>query len=94
MKKFIKSIFAATMVVAMTAALAGCGGGDVAEKPDAEQNAAGEEKETLIMATNAEFPPYEFHEGQGIAGIDAEIAAAIAEKLGYDFKIEDMAFDS
>lgn len=79
MKKFIKSIFAATMVVAMTATLAGCGG---------------EEKETLTMATNAEFPPYEFHEGQDIVGIDAEIGAAIAEKLGYNFQIEDMAFDS
>lgn len=95
MKKFIKSIFAATMVVAMTAALVGCGSGsDAASQPEAEQNAAGEEKETLIMATNAEFPPYEFHEGQGIAGIDAEIGAAIAEKLGYNFEIEDMAFDS
>ena len=33
---------------------------------------------TLIMATNAEFPPYEYHEGVSIVGIDAEIAAAIS----------------
>ncbi len=46
------------------------------------------------MATNAEFPPYEFHEGGEIVGIDAEVAAAIAEKLGMGFQIEDMAFDS
>lgn len=93
MKKFFKSILATTMVFAMTAALAGCGGSKDAEQP-AEDQAATEEKETLIMATNAEFPPYEYHEGQGIVGIDAEIAAAIAEKLGYNFQIEDMAFDS
>ncbi len=52
------------------------------------------EKKTLIMATNAEFPPYEFYEGDKVVGIDAEIAQAIAEDLGYTLVIEDMAFDS
>ena len=51
-------------------------------------------KETLVMATNAEFPPYEFHDGDSIVGIDAEIAQAIADKLGMELKIEDVAFDS
>ena len=46
------------------------------------------------MATNAEFPPYEYYEGDDIVGIDAEIAQAIAEELGMELKIEDMAFDS
>ena len=49
---------------------------------------------TLVMATNAEFPPYEYHDGGEIVGIDADIAAAIAEQLGMELKIEDMAFDS
>ncbi len=53
-----------------------------------------EEKETLIMATNASFPPYEFYDGDKVVGIDAEIAEAIATYLGYDFKVEDMEFDS
>jgi len=48
----------------------------------------------LVMATNAEFPPYEYHEGGDIVGIDAEIAAAIAEKMGCTLEIEDIAFDS
>ena len=48
----------------------------------------------LVMATNAEFPPYEFHQGNEIVGIDAEIAAAIAEKMGCTLEIEDIAFDS
>lgn len=52
------------------------------------------EDNTLVMATNAEFPPYEYYEGEEIVGIDAEFAAAIAEKLGMELKIEDMAFDS
>ncbi len=48
----------------------------------------------LTMATNAYFQPYEFYDGDKIVGIDAEIAAAIAEKLGLELVIKDMAFDS
>ena len=46
------------------------------------------------MATNAEFPPYEYYEGGEVVGIDADIARAIAEDMGMELKIEDMAFDS
>ena len=52
------------------------------------------EKPVLKMATNAYFKPYEYYEGTDIVGIDAEIAAAIAEKLGMTLVIEDMEFDS
>lgn len=48
----------------------------------------------LTMATNATFPPYEYHEGDKIVGIDAEIAKAVADKLGLELVIEDVAFDS
>ena len=48
----------------------------------------------LIMATNAEFPPYEYHDGDAVVGIDAEIAKAIADELGMELEIEDIAFDS
>ena len=92
MKKYLKNIMAGTMVFAMTTALAGCGGSEPAPAENGGEDNA--EAGTLIMATNAEFPPYEFHEGDEIVGIDAEIAAAIAEKLGMGFEIEDMAFDS
>ena len=51
-------------------------------------------KDELVMATNAEFPPYEFHEGDKIVGIDVEICQAIADELGKELVIEDMAFDS
>ena len=53
-----------------------------------------ESKGTLIMATNASFPPYEFYEGTEIVGIDVEIAAAVAAKMGYDFTVSDMDFDA
>lgn len=49
---------------------------------------------TLVMATNAAFEPYEYYENNEIVGIDADIAQAICDKLGYELKIEDMEFDS
>ena len=79
MKKFL-AVFVAVLMLALT--LVACSG------------AKTESKETLVMATNAEFPPYEYHEGDAIVGIDAEIAQAIADKLGMELKIEDVAFDS
>ena len=48
----------------------------------------------LTMATNAEFPPYEYYEGDTVTGIDVEIAQAIAVKLGLTLQVEDMEFDS
>ena len=48
----------------------------------------------LIMATNASFPPYEYKEGEGYAGIDVEIAGEIAKKLGMELEIKDVEFDS
>ena len=39
---------------------------------------------TLKVGTNAEFPPYEYYEGENVVGIDADIAKAICDKLGYD----------
>lgn len=51
-------------------------------------------KGKLTMGTNAAFPPYEFYEGEAIVGIDAEIAGAVAEKLGLELEIIDMDFGS
>ena len=86
MKRFMKGLLATTMVFAMMTSLVGCGGSE----PAAEESTT----DTLVMATNATFPPYEFYEGEEIVGIDAELGAAIAEKLGMEFKIEDMEFDA
>ena len=51
-------------------------------------------KAQLKMGTNAAFPPYEYYENEKVVGIDAEIAAAIADKLGMELVIEDMEFKS
>lgn len=87
-KKVLTLVLAAVCVLSMAA----CG----SDKKDTDSADSGDaaEKETLVMATNAEFPPYEYHEGDEVVGIDADICAAIAEELGMELKIEDMAFDS
>ena len=75
----------------------------VAESKASESSASSEESKAsvktvnegkLTMATNATFPPYEYHDDDKIVGIDAEIAKAIADKLGLELVIEDVAFDS
>lgn len=53
------------------------------------------EEGKLTMSTNAAFPPYEMTTDSGdFEGIDVEIAAAIAEKLGLELDILDTDFDS
>ena len=85
MKRIIAVILALMLCAALFAA---CGSAGTAEGG----NEGGKAK--LVMATNAQFPPYEFYENDQIIGIDAEIAAAIAEKLGMELEISDMEFDS
>ena len=75
----MKRVLALLLIAICGLSLVACGGGD---------------SKTLTMATNAEFPPYEFMEGGEIVGIDAEIAQAIAEKLGKELVIENVDFDS
>ena len=53
-------------------------------------NAAGQ----LVVATNAEFAPWEYKEGNKFFGIDMEIAKLIADELKMELVIEDMDFDN
>ena len=48
----------------------------------------------LVMATNAEFPPYEFKDKGAIVGLDVDIMQAVCKKINRTLKIEDMKFDS
>lgn len=48
----------------------------------------------LIVATNAEFEPFEYMKGENYYGIDMEIMKLFAEKLGKELYISNMAFDA
>lgn len=51
-------------------------------------------KDQLVVATNAAFEPFEYMDGDKYVGIDMEIAAALAEKLGKELVIQNMDFDA
>lgn len=109
MKKVSALILALTMCTAMLTACGGgnstttssTGSAAPAPTTSAATSEAGADEGyklttegTLTMATNAQFPPYEYYDGDDVIGIDADIAKAIADKMGLKLKIEDMEFDS
>lgn len=53
-----------------------------------------ESKDQLVVATNAEFAPFEYKEGELYYGIDMEVAALLAKELGKELVIDNMDFDS
>ena len=53
-----------------------------------------ESKDQLVVATNAEFPPFEYMEGDSFYGVDMEIAKLLADKLGKELVIQHMDFDA
>lgn len=94
--KHLKKILALAAVGVMAVSMAACGNSNDVSKGNDSSSAAAESKDnnTLVMATNAAFPPYEYYEGDKIVGIDADIAQAIADKLGMELKVDDMDFNS
>lgn len=77
----MKKIFALILAGLMLLTVVGCG---------ASSSEAG--KDELVMATNANFPPYEYMEGEEYKGIDIEMAQALADKLNMELVIENVDF--
>ena len=84
MKKIIAMILAAMMVLSMTAAVAE--GGKLAEI---------QAKGKLTVCTDAAWAPFEYIGANGeVTGADLELAKYIAEQLGVELEIINVAFDS
>lgn len=77
--KILSVVLAALMVAVCFAA---CG-----EKADETSN-------VLTMATNAEFPPFEYLEDGKMVGAEIDMAYLIAEKLGMELEISNIDFDA
>lgn len=75
-----KILCLAVAAIMMVAMLTACSGGKDAK--------------VLTMATNAEFPPFEYLEGEEIVGADVDMAKAVAEKLGMTLEITNIDFDA
>ena len=100
MKKFLAVLMSAAMLLGVLS-LAACGDTTTDTTTDDSQETSTTAEFTtvtagkLTMSTNAQFPPYEMVADDGsFEGIDIEIAAAIAEKLGLELQVDDMDFDS
>lgn len=104
MKKILSVLMAVVMVFSVVMLFAACSKDEPNTDADPsnvevsnEDVSASAEMKTvkdgvLTMATNANFPPYEFMEGDNYAGIDVEIAGKIAEKLGLELEIVNIEF--
>lgn len=91
----MKKLFALLLAVVMTLSLAACGEKeDVAAKSKVDQI---KEAGVLVLGTSADYPPAEFHtEVNGedtIVGYDIALGQYIAEDLGVELEVVDMAFD-
>lgn len=86
----MKKILALIMTAALcAAALSGCSNAVSKQSVDAIKKAG-----KITMATNAEFPPFEYLENDKVVGVDADIAAEIAKDLGVELEIVDGKFDA
>ncbi len=85
----MKKLLALLLALMLVLALAACG-----EKKDVEPDGEESVSTTLTMATNAEFPPFEYMEGEEMVGADVDMAKALADKLGMTLEITNMDFDA
>ncbi len=51
-------------------------------------------EETITVATNPEYPPFEYVEGDATVGYDIDLIDAIAKKVGFEYVVEAMDFDA
>lgn len=91
-----KKLWKLSLTAVLTLGLmTGCGTGDTDQQ--AGEGGGEAAKGKLIMATSADYPPYESHStasgADEIVGFDIDIAKYIANELGYALEIKDMNFD-
>lgn len=111
MKKFgLLSILAMVMAFALVGCGSGANNANNAANNEGNKEAAQvsqedmdaavkaiKDKGKLVLATSADYPPYEWHllkDGKDeIVGFDIEIAKAIADEMGVELEIKDLDFD-
>lgn len=93
MKK-LSRILSLALAGVMCLGVVGCGSDKTDEATNAENGVTTVQEGKLIWGTNAAFEPYEYMEGDKVVGIDAEIADAIAAKMGLEAQVENMDFDA
>ncbi|MBO8157269.1 MAG: basic amino acid ABC transporter substrate-binding protein [Bacillaceae bacterium] len=88
-----KSFFAMAIILVI-ALLSACGTGD--EGSGDNQNADsgnGDQKEKLIIGTDAAFAPFEYLDKGKIVGFDVDFIDAVMAEAGYDYEIKNVGWD-
>ena len=91
MKKI--SVLLLSLVMAVLA-LSACGQDKTAQDSKTDSGSASSSEKTLTMATNAEFKPFEYLEGEKVVGADVDLAEALANELGCKLEITNIDFDA
>ena len=88
--KFAKKLVAAVLALGMCSVLlAGCDNAADKQSVESIKNSG-----SIVMYTDAAFPPFEYMEGENAMGVDVEIGMEIAKALGVELKVENVKFDS
>lgn len=92
--KIKKQLIAMLLVIVMSFTVYGCASDGSGKDSDMSESMKKiKDSGEIVWGTNAAFPPFEMRSGDDVIGVDAEIAAKIAEKLDVELKVEDMKFD-
>ncbi len=108
MKKLLAAVLTGVMCASLLTACGGSAPAASASTEAASVAAAGSEsapveaaadsvlnKDTLIVGTNAAFPPFEYAGADGTPdGFDIALIKAVGEKIGKNIEVKDMEFDS
>lgn len=78
----MKNVFKIALLVLVTLSLFACG------------NNQAKNTNKIVVALNAEFPPYEFKDKGEITGIDPDMVREIGKRLNMEVEFLDIAFDS
>lgn len=86
-----KKIISLALAMSMVATLAACGGSNEEATWEDQIGTAGK----LRVGMAADYPPFENYDGNGnVVGLDADVAALIAEDMGLELEIVQMDFDT
>lgn len=106
-KRLAALLLAAGMMVSMAACTSAADGNSSSSNSSSGSNSSSDSSASgessidkikaagkIVMATNAQFEPFEYIDGTDFKGIDIEISQKIADELGVDLEIHDVKFES
>lgn len=92
-----KFVLTALVTTALATTLTTACTGSSTDETASDATGGSEAKKTLVMATSADYPPYEFIKtssgSEEIVGFDVEIAKYITDQLGYELQINNVDFN-